>query len=111
MKNVFKRVLGFSGRIDRAEYNLTLFLLIISRFVLEFLMTFSKSNSELDTFVMMIFTILLALLSLWILLAQSVKRCHDIDLSGWYIIIPFFSIFLMFKKGDPNRNEYGSVPD
>jgi uncharacterized membrane protein YhaH (DUF805 family) len=47
---------------------------------------------------------------LWIYLAQSTKRCHDINCSGWYQLIPFFTIYLLFAKGDIKRNIYDPNP-
>jgi uncharacterized membrane protein YhaH (DUF805 family) len=36
--------------------------------------------------------------SFWLNLAQSVKRSHDRGNSGWFIIIPFYTIWLFLQK-------------
>jgi uncharacterized membrane protein YhaH (DUF805 family) len=48
---------------------------------------------------------------------QAVKRCHDIDRSGWYILltcIPLLGIAaaipLFFKKGTSGPNRFGDDP-
>ena len=46
----------------------------------------------------------------WIRMAQGAKRCHDIDISGWYQLIPFYTIVLIFQKGSIGANEYGVSP-
>jgi len=59
----------------------------------------------------------LTILCIIILQIQIIKRLHDINLSGWYslvLYIPFinliFSLYLMFKRGDKGRNQYGPNP-
>lgn len=48
---------------------------------------------------------------LWFWIAQSVKRCHDVGNSGFYILIPFYGIWLFFESGDNSINKYGSEPN
>jgi len=44
------------------------------------------------------------------MLAQGAKRCHDVGNSGWYIIIPLYSLVLMFLEGDMGENQRGPDP-
>jgi uncharacterized membrane protein YhaH (DUF805 family) len=32
------------------------------------------------------------------LIAVEIRRSHDVGKSGWWILVPFYSIYLMFKK-------------
>jgi len=43
----------------------------------------------------------------WFTLVYATRRCHDIGLNGYYQLIPFFRIYLLFKKGDFGENEFG----
>ncbi len=43
----------------------------------------------------------------WLLLAQGSKRCHDMGISGWWQIIPFYFVTMLFLGGDKKANEYG----
>lgn len=54
--------------------------------------------------------LLLLIPALWILYAQGAKRCHDMDNSGWYQLIPFYMLWMIFKKGDSGSNSYGDDP-
>ena len=38
------------------------------------------------------------------------KRCHDVGVSGWYQLIPFYVFVLCFEGGDHGINKYGSNP-
>ena len=37
--------------------------------------------------------------------AQGAKRCHDLDKSAWFQIIPFYFIIMIFSKGKRELNE------
>lgn len=47
---------------------------------------------------------------LWFILAQGCKRCHDRNNSGWYQIIPFYVLWMLFADGDVGENDYGPNP-
>jgi uncharacterized membrane protein YhaH (DUF805 family) len=51
---------------------------------------------------------------LWMGLAIQVKRCHDRNQSGWFVlfgIIPFFSLInLGILDGTPGANRFGPSP-
>lgn len=44
------------------------------------------------------------------LLIQGIKRAHDVDKSGWYFLIPFLNIILIFMPGTRGPNNYGIDP-
>ena len=37
------------------------------------------------------------------LLAVQIRRSHDVGKSGWWILLPFYSIYLMFKESIPEE--------
>lgn len=43
-------------------------------------------------------------------IAVGVRRMHDIGKSGWYLLIPFYNIYLLCVNGDQGSNEYGVDP-
>jgi uncharacterized membrane protein YhaH (DUF805 family) len=47
---------------------------------------------------------------LWFYLAQGAKRCHDLGNSGWWQLIPFYGVFLLFQNSEPGVNKYGYNP-
>jgi uncharacterized membrane protein YhaH (DUF805 family) len=54
--------------------------------------------------------LLLVIPFLWFAIAKGIKRCHDIDKSGWWQLIPFYIFVLMFKTGQRGSNKYGPDP-
>ena len=43
-------------------------------------------------------------------IAVSIRRMHDIDKSGWYILIPFYNLVLVCTEGTKGANQYGEDP-
>lgn len=44
----------------------------------------------------------------YIAIMVGTKRCHDLGHSGWFQIIPFYGLFMLFAAGDDDENEYGA---
>jgi len=47
----------------------------------------------------------------WQFLEYGAKRCHDLGNSGFYQLIPFYGLFMLFQEGDVGANEYGPNPN
>ncbi|UEG53144.1 DUF805 domain-containing protein [Mucilaginibacter daejeonensis] len=97
---MFKRPLSLKGRIGRTEYVLSFVVYAaISAFAI---MSILAGGSML---LLLAFPVLL-----WFALAQNTKRCHDRGNSGWYQLIPFYGLWMLFAAGDPGTNQYGPSP-
>lgn len=92
---------GFSGRARRSEYwYFFLFNSIIS-FVLSFV-------GELVGFRMLSYVYSLAVLIPSI--AVGVRRMHDVNKSGWFLLIPIYNLVLACTSGTNGENQYGEDP-
>jgi uncharacterized membrane protein YhaH (DUF805 family) len=109
----------FEGRINRAKYidiwgwNFTAQITFILSYVL-FTTLGTQSNSPTlkgigaISAVLFGLTLLVGTISL---ILNGIRRAHDCDQSGWFSIIPIYSIYLiLFKKGTDGENEYGNNP-
>lgn len=43
-------------------------------------------------------------------LSVGVRRLHDRNKAGWYLLIPLFNIYLLATPGDTGNNKFGSKP-
>ena len=99
---MFKKPFSFEGRIRRTEYGLS-YLIYMSGFVL---ISLAGEISQL----LLLPVGLLIIPMVWFLWAQGAKRCHDRDNSGWFQIIPFYFLWMLFADGDFGSNQYGPNP-
>ena len=100
---MFKNPFSFKGRIRRTEYGLS-YLIYLAVYL---------GGAALLTEIDESFSILLIILwlpLLWFLFAQGAKRCHDRGNSGWYQIIPFYGLWMLFGESDYGPNKYGDNP-
>lgn len=99
---MFSRPFSFEGRIRRTEYAISF---IISVFFLTILNILLKEEEELAF-------LWFAYIPLYLfLLAQGTKRCHDMGYNGWWQLIPFYWLWLLFTKGEDGiSNKYGQNP-
>lgn len=98
---MFKAPFSFEGRIRRTEYGISYIIyLVVYIFVYASILQGSGGG---------VFGIIL-IPAIWFLLAQGAKRCHDLDRNGWYQIIPFYFLWLLFQDGEPGENQYGLNP-
>ena len=43
-------------------------------------------------------------------LAVAVRRVHDQDKSGWFVLVPIYNLILMFLEGTRGPNQFGPDP-
>ena len=104
-KGMFKRPFSFKGRIRRLEYGISFIIYFIWYMILE--AAGKTPNLSQGTAIFLLISIIPAL---WFLWAQNCKRCHDRGNSGWYQLIPFYFIILLFGEGEFGDNDYGTNP-
>ena len=104
----FSKYATFSGRASRSEYwGFYLFsvLALIVAMILDAVLGLSDAESGVGPFY--IICILVLLLPNW---AVTVRRYHDRDFRGWWILVPFVNFVLLFLKGTEGENRFGPDP-
>ncbi|GAT62595.1 DUF805 domain-containing protein [Paludibacter jiangxiensis] len=96
---MFQNAFSFDGRIRRLEYGISFIVYVVAQ---TFVMAMIKSDIP--------FSILAFIPLFWFLWAQGSKRSHDLGHSGWFQLIPFYALWLIFIKGDDGINIYGLSP-
>ena len=98
ISSCFSKYATFSGRASRSEYWYFYLFYVIIRIV-----TLIVDGTQYGTF-----GIIVSLAFFLPGLAAVVRRLHDVGKSGWFILIPFYGVILLFfpSEGD---NKYGSA--
>lgn len=103
---MFKRPFSFKGRIRRTEYGISFIVYIFGSFIVEAILKSPGMTYGSAVFIYFLYFIP----GLWFFWAQGCKRCHDRGNSGWYQIIPFYPLILIFGDGELGSNQYGNNP-
>ncbi|MEA3503287.1 MAG: DUF805 domain-containing protein, partial [Actinomycetota bacterium] len=108
---------SFEGRINRLKYwlNSLIPLVIVFLSVIPVIVT-AKEGQGASGFASLLMMAGWAA-AIWISLAIQVKRWHDLDQSGWWVLlgfVPYVNIIVMiilgFIKGTVGRNRFGDDP-
>jgi uncharacterized membrane protein YhaH (DUF805 family) len=107
-KVVFENYANFNGRARRSEYWYFVLMNIIISFGLGIVdgilgLQLSPGSSG----------VLGGIYSLAVLIpsiAAGVRRMHDVNKSGWFVLIPIYNLILAATEGDSGSNEYGPDP-
>ena len=115
--NALKKYATFSGRARRKEYwmfYLFCFLFFLGIVFIEFgiklldlgFSTIIPIGNGGQGVLNAAFSIAMILPNI----AVGVRRMHDVGKSGWFLLIPIYSIILLFTNGEKGENKYGADP-
>jgi uncharacterized membrane protein YhaH (DUF805 family) len=116
---MFKNPFSFEGRIRRLEYGLSwLFLYIYWIIVNVLLVNYDlgslpanyKYGDELVGASGPTIKYICYIPIFWFIITQGAKRCHDLGKSGWWQLIPFYLLWILFSDGEIGPNAYGESP-
>jgi uncharacterized membrane protein YhaH (DUF805 family) len=107
---------SLQGRIPRSPYWLKYFLPYMVLYILAIVLDIAMGTYNEATGIGAVSGVL-AILAIYPSIAISVKRCHDRDRSGWFLLIgliPLVNLWVLvelgFLKGTTGDNRYGSDP-
>lgn len=115
---MFKAPFSFNGRIRRIEYFLSgiVFSCLVC-FLGLFAFIIGEATGSSGGWIIELLAILSSVASVWFSLAQGVKRLHDLNKSGWWILlccVPvvgwIFGLYMLFADGTVGPNQYGEDP-
>lgn len=95
----FSKYATFTGRAQRSEYWWWYLFEIIVTFCGGFI------DGVLGTAPILTYVVYAAFIIPT--LAVGVRRCHDTNHSGWWLLCPFYNFVLMLLPSDTGVNEYG----
>jgi uncharacterized membrane protein YhaH (DUF805 family) len=100
---MFKNPFSFEGRIRRTEFGLSFLIYLVAYFSAIGLVIAAGNVGT-------IFAAVIFIPVVWFLWAQGAKRCHDLDRSGWFQLIPFYVFIMLFQDGEAGMNRFGANP-
>lgn len=106
-RGIWTKYASFSGRSRRREFWLFwLFNMIASYAVIRIdeLMGYSSQDGAGPLFTIYFFAVLLPFL------AVSVRRMHDSNHGGWWLIVPYVPLAFLFIDGTHGPNRFGPDP-
>jgi uncharacterized membrane protein YhaH (DUF805 family) len=99
--HVLKNYALFKGRARRSEY----WYFVLFNFIVT--MIFVIIDQVMGSlFLNNIYSLAVLIPSL----AVAVRRMHDVNKSGWFILIPFYNLYLLCIEGTKGENNYGQDP-
>lgn len=96
VKKVLNNYANFNGRARRSEYWWYCLFVFICAMV--------------GMLISPILYLIVVLGTLLPSIAVAARRMHDVGKSGWYMLIPIYSLILAITEGQSGSNEYGPDP-
>ena len=109
--NFKKDLVSFEGRINRQPYAQFILVIWVLSAILGWMV--DSSTSGLLAVLVGIISLVMAISAI----SFGVRRLHDLDKSGWWVLIAlipivgfFFQLYLLFAKGTDGYNRFGEDP-
>ncbi|MBF0239945.1 MAG: DUF805 domain-containing protein [SAR324 cluster bacterium] len=99
---VLKKYAVFSGRSQRKEYWMFFLFNLIISFVLGFIEGFAGGPGITPN----IYSLAVLVPSI----AVGVRRMHDTDHSGWWLLLPVVNFIFLVLDSQPEENRFGTNP-
>lgn len=100
----FKRWNDFKGRTSRFDFFGAMSFINLSWVLLSILLALRG-----DSYIFITIVLVLTILVFCVSLTLSVRRLHDINRSGWWVLTIIVPLVFMFFKGDVEVNRFGSA--
>lgn len=102
-----KKYAEFNGRARRKEYWMFFLFAVIFSFVIGFTTGLLQAifNIKLD-FIPTIYALAIFIPSI----SVGVRRMHDTNRSGWWLIVPIAGLIFLFLDSEQDENRFGPNP-
>jgi uncharacterized membrane protein YhaH (DUF805 family) len=103
--DVLKKYVDFDGRARRKEYWMFFLINTIISFALMFVVAMA-GGAKAGSMVVNLYSLAVLLPSV----AVGVRRMHDTDHSGWWILLPIVNLIFACTEGTRGPNRFGADP-
>ena len=106
VEHVFSNYFNAKGRASRSEYWWWYLFTILASIAVSLLGLILDKFTGIE-FISTILTWGLSILILIPNICVQIRRYHDINRSGWWILCPIVNFIFLFFAGDEGENDYG----
>lgn len=109
LKHTLRNTFKLRGRASRAEYR----RFFLAGYTLQLLLAIAVIFTDLSNLGIVLAALLLVVYSIGFnvsLLSLTVRRLHDTDSRGWWMLIPLVPCLLLVIQGDAGSNRFGEPP-
>ncbi len=99
---VMKDFMKFDGRSRRKEY----WMFVLFNIPVGFVIGLVVGLFQLSEIIILIYQLIIFVPSI----AVGIRRVHDSNHKGWWILFPFYNLYLLVKPGDAGPNRFGPDP-
>lgn len=99
---VLSNYANFNGRASRTEY----WYFVLFNVIISIILTLIDNALGLSFGLDNIYSLAVLVPGI----AVGVRRMHDVNKSGWFILIPIYNLILACTAGTPGPNRYGPDP-
>ena len=99
---VLKKYADFKGRARRSEY----WYFILFSSIISVILSVATSGIGTLKIISSLYTLAVFVPSI----AVGVRRMHDVNKSGWFLIVPIYNLILACTNGTEGPNDYGVDP-
>ncbi len=105
--DAFKKYAVFDGRTSRKGYWMFILFHIIALIILSILDSIFKLELRDGRGILQFaYSLVVVIPSI----AIGVRRLHDSERNGWWVILPIVNLIMFMLKGSTGPNKYGPVP-
>lgn len=102
---MFKNVFLFKGRARRSE-----FWVAYAVFFAAIMAVSAIADAGGDSGFVSFICIVLFIAGIWLFLSEGTRRCHDLGHNGFWMLIPYYLLWMLFQNSKEGPNEYGNNP-
>lgn len=102
---MFKNVFLFKGRARRSE-----FWVAYAIFFFAMMAVSAIADAGGDSGFVAFLCIVLFIAGFWLFLSEGTRRCHDLGHNGFWMLIPYYLLWMLFQNSKEGPNEYGNNP-
>ncbi|MFJ3448765.1 DUF805 domain-containing protein [Pseudomonas sichuanensis] len=99
---VLKKYAVFKGRARRKEY----WLFVLINFLITIAFGYLDNVLGTNPLLSVVYALALMIPSI----AVAVRRLHDSDHRGWWLLVPIVGLVFLFIDGTPGNNRFGPSP-